>query len=83
MTDGRETANKASSTTVPLLCLLGVVVLLSSVTLVTKYVFQHSPVQAMSLAMIRVSIGFVFSLLLPCSGIGEAWSLLASGTLCI
>ena len=60
MTDGRETASKASSPTVPLLCLLGVVVLLSSVTLVTKYVFQHSPVQAMSLAMIRVSIGFVF-----------------------
>src|SRR5215203_1587982 len=62
MTDGRETAHKASVPTVPLLCLLGVVVLLSSVTLVTKYVFQHSPVQAMSLAMIRVSIGFVFLL---------------------
>jgi|SRR5215217_1449525 len=60
MTDGREIASKHPSTAVPLVCLLGVVVLLSSVTLVTKYVFQHSPVQAMSLAMIRVSIGFVF-----------------------
>jgi drug/metabolite transporter (DMT)-like permease len=45
---------------VPLLCLFGVVALLSSVTLVIKYVFQHSPVQAMTLAMIRVTIGFVF-----------------------
>lgn len=45
---------------VPLLCLFGVVALLSSVTLVIKYVFQHSPVHAMPLAMIRVTIGFVF-----------------------
>src|SRR5215207_6727914 len=55
-----DSAQKHSSETVPLLCLLGVVGLLSSVTLVIKYVFQHSPVQAMSLAMIRVTIGFVF-----------------------
>src|SRR5215208_6288009 len=51
---------KQATPAVPLLCLLGVVLLLSSVTLVIKYVFQHSPVQPMSLAMIRVSIGFVF-----------------------
>src|SRR5215208_6798052 len=51
---------KQATPAVPLLCLLGVVLLLSSVTLVIKYVFQHSPVQPMSLAMIRVAIGFVF-----------------------
>lgn len=61
MTDHRsDTSLKHSAPAVPLMCLLGVVVLLSSVTLVIKYVFQHSPVPAMSLAMIRVTIGFVF-----------------------
>lgn len=59
MTQERRESGHHSSTAVPLLCVLGVVVLLSSVTLVIKYVFQHSAVPAMSLAMARVAIGFV------------------------
>lgn len=47
---------------VPYLCLFGVVFLLSSVTLVIKYVFQHSNVQPMGLASARVLIGFIFLL---------------------
>lgn len=54
-----ETCSTQHAQLVPLLCLLGVVALVSSVTLVSKYVFQHSQVQAMPLAMIRVTIGFV------------------------
>lgn len=49
-----------TSSVAPLLCLLGVVVLLSSVTLIIKYVFQHSDVQPLGLAQIRVTIGFIF-----------------------
>lgn len=57
---GDDTRSKNPATpVVPLLCLLGVVLLLSSVTLVIKYVFQHSTVQPLQLAMIRVAIGFV------------------------
>src|SRR5215510_13149029 len=52
-------SNKATSIA-PLVCLLGVVLLLSSVTLVIKYVFQHSGVQPIGLAWFRVMIGFVF-----------------------
>ena len=44
---------------VPLACLVGVVVLLSSVTPVIKYVFQHSHVQPLGLACFRVMIGFL------------------------
>lgn len=55
-----ETCSTQYARIVPLACLLGVVVLLSSVTLVIKYVFQHSAVQAMPLAMTRVALGFVF-----------------------
>jgi drug/metabolite transporter (DMT)-like permease len=47
---------------VPLACLLGVVVLLSSVTPVIKYVFQHSHVQPIGLASLRVMIGFLLLL---------------------
>lgn len=47
---------------VPLACLIGVVLLLSSVTPVIKYVFQHSQVQPIGLACFRVMIGFVFLL---------------------
>lgn len=57
---GADPPHMPPSPVVPLFCLLGVVVLLSSVTLVIKYVFQHSSVQAMPLAVIRVAIGFVF-----------------------
>ncbi len=45
---------------VPLACLLGVVLLLSSVTLVIKYIFQHSGLQPIGLAWVRVVIGFIF-----------------------
>ena len=44
---------------VPLACLAGVVLLLSSVTPVIKYVFQHSHVHPLGLACFRVMIGFV------------------------
>ncbi|HJT20440.1 MAG TPA: DMT family transporter [Nitrospira sp.] len=55
----RPVAAHQASTTIPLLCLMGVVVLLTSVTLVIKYVFQHSDVQPMGMASVRVGIGFV------------------------
>src|SRR5690349_495858 len=47
---------------VPLACLIGVVLLLSSVTPVVKYVFQHSHVQPIGLASFRVMIGFLLLL---------------------
>ena len=47
------------ATIIPLACLFGVVVLLSSVTPVIKYVFQHSHVHPIGLASFRVMIGFV------------------------
>ncbi|HSC56374.1 MAG TPA: DMT family transporter [Nitrospira sp.] len=53
-----NTSTKATHI-VPLACLLGVVLLASSVTLVVKYVFQHSGVQPIALAWIRVMIGFL------------------------
>lgn len=55
----RDHSSPARQSPVPLLCLLGVVMLLTSVTLVIKYVFQHSDVLPMSLASVRVAIGFV------------------------
>ena len=53
-----ETA-KSNTALLPLACLLGVVVLLSSVTPVVKYIFQHSTVQPIGLAYFRVVIGFL------------------------
>ena len=47
---------------VPLACLFAAIVLLSSVTPVIKYVFQHSSFQPIGLASFRVIIGFVFLL---------------------
>jgi drug/metabolite transporter (DMT)-like permease len=47
----------------PLLCLLGAVVLLSSITPVIKYVFQHSELHPIGMAGFRVTIGFSFLLL--------------------
>ena len=44
---------------VPLFCLAGVVLLLSSVTPVIKYIFQHSHLHPIRLASIRVMIGFL------------------------
>ena len=56
-----EVARRTASL-VPLACLVGVVVLLSSVTPVIKYVFQHSHVQPLGLACFRVMIGFLLLL---------------------
>jgi len=53
---------KHTTTVVPLACLIGVVLLLSSVTPVIKYVFQHSHVQPVGLASFRVMIGFLLLL---------------------
>jgi drug/metabolite transporter (DMT)-like permease len=46
----------------PVLCLLGAVVLLSSITPVIKYVFQHSELHPIGMAGFRVTIGFCFLL---------------------
>src|SRR6478752_841319 len=51
-----------TSAVVPLFCLVGVVVLLSSVTPVIKYVFQHSHLHPIRLASFRVMIGFLLLL---------------------
>jgi drug/metabolite transporter (DMT)-like permease len=47
---------------IPLACLVGVVLLLSSVMPVIKYIFQHSHLQPVGLACSRVMIGFFFLL---------------------
>jgi drug/metabolite transporter (DMT)-like permease len=44
----------------PILCLLGVVALLSSITPTMKYVFQHSSLSFLSMASGRIMIGFLF-----------------------
>ena len=53
-------AKAPSSQVVPILCLLGVVALLSSITPTTKYVFQHSSLTFLSIASGRIVIGFLF-----------------------
>lgn len=50
----------ASSQVVPVLCLLGVVILLSSITPMMKYVFQNSSLTFLSIASGRIIIGFLF-----------------------
>jgi drug/metabolite transporter (DMT)-like permease len=45
---------------VPLACLVAVILLLSSITPVIKYTFQHSTLQPIGLACFRVFIGFIF-----------------------
>jgi drug/metabolite transporter (DMT)-like permease len=54
------TVKNAASQTVPILCLLGVVALLSTITPTMKYVFQNSTLTFLSIATGRVVIGFVF-----------------------
>ena len=54
--------SKRTTHVVPLACLFAVILLLSSVTLVIKFVFQHSSIQAIELACSRVMIGFLFLL---------------------
>jgi drug/metabolite transporter (DMT)-like permease len=58
MSTGLE-MEKHATPVVPLVCLVGVVLLLSSVTPVIKYVFQHSHLHPIRLASFRVMIGFL------------------------
>lgn len=50
----------SSSQVVPILCLLGVVALLSSITPTLKYVLQYSGLTFLSIASGRIIIGFLF-----------------------
>ena len=50
----------SSSQVVPILCMLGVVALLSSITPTLKYVLQHSGLTFLSIASGRIIIGFLF-----------------------
>jgi drug/metabolite transporter (DMT)-like permease len=62
MKTGPETQTGLSThatSVIPLFCLVGVVLLLSSVTPVIKYVFQHSHLHPIRLASFRVMIGFL------------------------
>ena len=61
MSTGLE-MEKHATPVVPLVCLVGVVLLLSSVTPVIKYVFQHSHLHPIRLASFRVMIGFLLLL---------------------
>src|SRR5262245_10078646 len=54
--------SKTATPVVPLACLCAVILLLSSVTPVIKFVFQHSSLQPIGLAYFRVMIGFLFLL---------------------
>jgi len=58
--EGSAAGSKAVPALSPLLCLLGAVVLLSSITPVIKYVFQHSELHPIGMAGFRVTIGFFF-----------------------
>jgi drug/metabolite transporter (DMT)-like permease len=60
-----EESNGPSGTTPPIepfFYLLSAVLLLSTVPTVTKYVFQHSTVDPLGMALIRVTTGFLFLL---------------------
>ena len=48
------------SQVVPLLCLFGVIVLVSAITPAIKYTLQHSAIDFLELAASRVVIGFLF-----------------------
>lgn len=56
----RAQAESSSSHAAPVLCLLGVVALLSSITPAMKYLFQHSSLSFQSIASGRIVIGFLF-----------------------
>ena len=59
-------ASSEGSDVQPILYLSGVVTFLSTVPVVTKYVFQHSAVDPIGMACIRVGIGFVFLYAITC-----------------
>ncbi|HSF69573.1 MAG TPA: DMT family transporter [Nitrospira sp.] len=52
--------NDSPSHFLPVLCLLGVIALLSSITPTMKYLLQHSSLTFLSIASGRIVIGFVF-----------------------
>ena len=56
----RAQAESTSSEVAPMLCLLGVVALLSSITPTMKYLFQHSSLAFQSIASGRIVIAFLF-----------------------
>lgn len=58
--DDPAQSKDSSTQLVPLLCLLGVVALLSSITPTMKYVLQHSSLTFLSIASGRIVIGFLF-----------------------
>jgi drug/metabolite transporter (DMT)-like permease len=58
--EGQNCASNDTPQVQPFLYLAGVVILLSTVPTVTKFVFQHSDVNPLGMACIRVGIGFVF-----------------------
>lgn len=55
-----DSSPAATSQVEPLIALFGAVLLLSTVPTVTKYVFQHSNVDPLGMALIRVMTGFLF-----------------------
>jgi drug/metabolite transporter (DMT)-like permease len=59
-------ASSDGSDVQPILYLSGVVMFLSTVPVVTKYVFQHSDVDPIGMACIRVGIGFMFLCAITC-----------------
>jgi len=62
MSLSRDSAHSRESSpqVIPILCLIGVVALLSSITPTMKYVFQHSSLTFLSMASGRIMIGFLF-----------------------
>jgi drug/metabolite transporter (DMT)-like permease len=57
---GRSGSEGSPSQAVPILCLLGVVALLSTITPAMKYVLEHSGLTFLSIANGRIVIGFLF-----------------------
>src|SRR5688572_25621354 len=57
---GRSDREASFSQAVPILCLLGVVALLSTITPAMKYVLEHSGLTFLSIANGRIVIGFLF-----------------------
>ena len=57
---GGSDSQGSPSQAVPILCLLGVVALLSTITPAMKYVLEHSGLTFLSIANGRIVIGFLF-----------------------
>jgi drug/metabolite transporter (DMT)-like permease len=57
---GPQGTRRPTSQLVPMLCLVGVIILVSAITPAIKYTLQHSAVDFLELASSRVVIGFLF-----------------------